>query len=98
MTKHTLGPWHIVEGEIRAGAEYIGVVYRTEAWSSGEPAGTEDQANARLIAAAPDLLAVLKAMVAEDYAETVSEMAPRRFLELHRQAKAAIAKAEEDNR
>lgn len=65
MSAHTPGPWSIKDGMIVAPPddpteyyeEQIGVVYRTEAWTSGEPIETEDQANAALIAAAPDLLA-----------------------------------------
>lgn len=58
MNQHTPGPWRIgdkpyriVDGEGRGVAE---ACYRTE--------GSYDDVNARLIAAAPDLLAALKVM------------------------------------
>jgi dTDP-4-dehydrorhamnose reductase len=50
----------------------------------------EDRANARLIAAAPDLLAALRAMVALDECEAHFEEAYERILP---EARAAIAKA-----
>jgi len=54
---HSAAPWRAVRGEIVANDdEVIGVIYRTEAWSSKNRVYTEDQANARLIVAAPDLL------------------------------------------
>lgn len=89
MTDHTPGPWRAKDGEIvAADGDILGVVYRTEAWSSGEPVETEDQANARLIAAAPDLLEALKAFVAADDKQLAHtpETADR--------ARSAIARAE----
>lgn len=58
MVTPTPGPWRVAAGEIYgAGDESpIGVVYRAEGWCTGESVETEDQANARLIEAAPDLL------------------------------------------
>lgn len=65
--KHTPtpGPWRFECGEIfAADGECLGVMYRTEAWTSGDPVLSEDQANARLIVRAvnshDDLLAALK--------------------------------------
>lgn len=61
MSEHTPGPWQIKRGEIWSNQDdLLGVVYRTEAWTTGEKVKTEDQANARLMAAAPELLKALK--------------------------------------
>jgi hypothetical protein len=61
---HSRAPWIASCGEIVADdGEIVGVVYRAEGWSSGGPVRTEDQANARLIATAPELLAALQAVV-----------------------------------
>lgn len=61
---HSPAPWLAKEGEIVAGdGEVVGVVYRTEAWSTGELVQHEDQANACLITAAPDMAAALAALV-----------------------------------
>jgi len=87
---HTPGPWNVSSGQDDAiittddgsGAS-IAVVYGAHAWRK------EWQANARLIASAPDLLATLKALrplfetgAAEEYAAEIEA------------AEAAIAKAE----
>ena len=60
-TKHTPGPWHCSCG----GGDVIGNsrVVATMAWCSGF--GPEDEANASLVAAAPDMLAAL--ILAADY-------------------------------
>lgn len=64
MSKPSPAPWHISEGEIVADdGEMLGVVYRTEAWTSGDPVRGEDQANARLISAAPELLEALNGLL-----------------------------------
>lgn len=69
MSKHTEGPWAITETKVRNGYELlvganmqkICAVYgsTTPLWDS-VPGITTGRANARLIAAAPDLLAQLK--------------------------------------
>ena len=92
MSKHTPGPWK---------ATCRDMTYKGGDWSEDEflqwevegpraPFGRGDffQADARLIAAAPDLLEALRAAVA-DWDEEVSR---GRWLE---QARAAIKKAEE---
>jgi hypothetical protein len=60
--KHTPGPWHIDAGVIKAGdvreRVSIGIVFD---WSENAP--EEAAANARLIAAAPELLDALRALV-----------------------------------
>lgn len=59
MTKHTPGPWHVVEGKLTKSALEVHANSRAicELWRRGN-AKTE-LANARLMAAAPDLLRVL---------------------------------------
>lgn len=66
-TKHTPGPWMIGYGEAVGIGEIYGVGIDTEPdWtpvcmlSLSEKVNEVDEANARLIAAAPDLLAALK--------------------------------------
>lgn len=57
---HTPGPWHVHGGEIGPSPdETIAVVCAL----SGNDGDMEEEANARLIAAAPDLLAALEAVV-----------------------------------
>lgn len=107
MTRHTPGPW-------RADAQYIGAVNGSPVpiasshleWftAPGGPAHEEACANARLIAAAPDLLAALRwaASMAEeailvrengDDPEDTPEVIAMHREELEA-ARAAIAKAE----
>lgn len=68
MTKHTPGPWRRVVSRgvsaayTRIGADDYGVVAEC---SGFRPSLEENAANARLIVAAPDLLAALLAIVAE---------------------------------
>lgn len=96
MTQHTPGPWYAVQFEKNAryqivnqaarlsqsGARFIAEL-RGPLWP-GVPQGPEIDANANLIAAAPDLLAALKAVV---------ELSDRKH-DAWDAAKAAIAKAE----
>lgn len=73
---HTPGPWWRALGadgvyEVGAGDEVLARVQRREV-SFGFKAGGSDEANARLIAAAPELLAALEDLIApynmsEDY-------------------------------
>ena len=58
--KHTPGPWHVEQSNsIYAGNRYIGFAL------DGKPYGKElpQEANARLMAAAPEMLLILKAFV-----------------------------------
>jgi hypothetical protein len=92
QTKHTPGPWHIGVRTFHAGRDVYG--------PKGEPVAVADdaitatpeaEANARLIAAAPCLLACLEALVGEaDLGEVDLDDDDRAKLE---QARAAIAKA-----
>jgi hypothetical protein len=81
MSKYTPGPWHYDgDKEIREGKTHIatiGYAYTSE----GEP-----EANARLIAAAPELLAALIALDAAHNHETLCRA--------KEQARAVIAKAQ----
>ena len=64
--KHTPGPWRVETAawgtQIHAG-HVCQVVYVAEMGCDGEPKSGDDEANARLIAAAPDLLTQLIAML-----------------------------------
>ena len=79
MSKHTAGPWRVANGvQIRSQRDQIAKVWMMR---SGE-----GNANARLIAASPDLLEALQAFV--KYAEDCNDDSH----ELDK-ARAAIAKA-----
>lgn len=76
MKKHTRGPWEVFTGE-EDGVEVIDTYHRTVAYIRQ---GLDTEANAKLIAAAPDTLAVLeklKSEVHEGYVtpDTLSEAA-----------------------
>jgi hypothetical protein len=80
---HTPGPWTVFNGHVHAGGfEYL------PTHRSGAPE-TEWEANARLIAAAPELLAALKGMVRE-----ISKYHDTFDANLFVAAERAIAKAE----
>lgn len=85
-TKHTLAPWELRHGYyIFACGREIATV-----WKGGSVTDeTQDMANARLIAAAPDLLEALKALVAD----LKPYMGQGRMDDKIRNAIAAIAKA-----
>jgi len=91
--KHTPGPWQVVPA---AKAEHPWVVGDAEGGSiaSCEPMGpwmsaAEATANARLIAAAPEILAALKSLVGEWPPDEQVKLGDR-----IKQAQAAIFKAE----
>lgn len=92
MSAHTPGPWEWVKGnEVRRGlsmkflkgADNQGFAHTV---GLGEPL---DTANARLIAAAPDLLAALKAVCAADDRKSLVAL-----VDVLPAARAAITKAE----
>jgi hypothetical protein len=62
-TKHTPGPWTVREGDGNYLWEVAGKTPRGKDRVICRPAGSDRQANARLIAAAPDLLAALHEQV-----------------------------------
>ncbi len=100
--KHTPGPWVIGTSEGRVLSRWDGIGYWEIAnatvtdfrGDSGEVyfAGGAQEANARLIAAAPDLLEALEAMVA-DWGKLASVVKPLGEESSLRKARAAIAKA-----
>lgn len=102
MSGHTPGPWvacyskacGVVTGFHIAGQKHGSTVPVVEAEQRFAPSRQpeEIEANAALIAAAPDLLAALKAMLA--VVVTVPEMNNHIFDGLGIQVNAAIAKAE----
>ena len=89
-TKHTPGPWHVdtedQDADIHSG---FGMVAKT--MGHGHAQDGEGTANARLIAAAPELLDALQSMVSQ-----FPEAELRADPDLHasvKRARAAIAKA-----
>ena len=89
MTDHTPGPWHVIEAcyEAYRGSHSIGSVdVRVAKVARNGVDDVEGEANARLIAAAPDLLEALYLLV-------VDVRVGMRFSERIRHAEAAIAKA-----
>jgi hypothetical protein len=62
--KYTPGPWSVMGGCIMAktpdGYRQVGTVYQRNDWNSPINGDAEDVANARLKAAAPELLAALE--------------------------------------
>jgi hypothetical protein len=72
LAQHTSGPWHanIAHPDLRAYADSVNTesgLHVCDVASYGA-SPTQRNANARLIAAAPDLLAALGALLAERYA------------------------------
>jgi len=61
MKTHTPGPWHTAGLNVRAGDALI--CYATNHWADDETPESERQANANLIAAAPELLSALERLV-----------------------------------
>ena len=98
--KHTPGPWRIQEQiDKETGMVYLsghnwgyfaGVIVEMD---GGFPS-KEGQANARLIAAAPELMEALKALISEHQDDPESWF-PARLIPIINKAEAAIAKAEE---
>lgn len=89
MAEHTPGPWEAIEDTVRARGSQRAIA-DCGTWH----VGTQDKANARLIAAAPDLLDALKAAVEwidPDEPDLVNREECAADLE---KARAAIAKAE----
>ena len=64
MVEHTPGPWDFIKGDarwfVRAAGMDIASVGTVPYWENFKPV---DEANARLIAAAPDLLAALEGVM-----------------------------------
>ena len=87
MSKHTPGPWRIDRGSKTGTARGISASARNIVNFNGlaKPMSNETEANARLIAAAPDLLDALRYVLDCIERNEISDMQP---------ARAAIAKAE----
>lgn len=92
MTNHTPGPWFCDGPVIRGdadGASSVSVASVLDvAWPFGRRAGPAAQFNARLIAAAPDMLEALKA------AQSLIEIIIPFDGEVSRMVRKAIAKAD----
>ena len=89
MNAHTPGPWDYrdPDGKVRANGEVVATVWQwlvKDRWD-------ERDANARLIAAAPDLLAALRQVVASAFPNPTEHPAMSAAWKV---AEAAIAKAE----
>jgi hypothetical protein len=84
-SKHTPGPWAATNDRVYAD----GVPICALSWGTGSVPGSESHANARLIAAAPELLDRLKRLVGIDWSK--GGLAHDDAL---MQARAAIAAAE----
>lgn len=90
QTKHTPGPWNWAKSDIDGKYSIYGNGPLAYCGDTGAVDG-DGEANARLIAAAPDLLAALEALVGEaDLGEVDLDDDDRAKLE---QARTAIAKA-----
>jgi len=83
---HTPGPWRVNAHDICAGSDAVAGVYGTTGY-----APEEAQANARLIAAAPDLLAALRLYVRlDDDRRAGCQITADDWAECHQAASAAI--------
>lgn len=95
-SKHTPGPWTAIKAtysDDRGTNDFWHVAYtdRGKTWSM-KTAGDEGRANAYLIAAAPDLLAACKRMLAAN--EDICGTVPAGWIEADEALAAAIASAE----
>lgn len=107
MAQHTPGPWFAFDANYQRLNEYsllpiftIGpqefhTVAQVRPGNDDDDLPAQTEANARLIAAAPDLLAALKALVTFDSRAYVKQSGiARDLLTIRKKAKLAIAKAE----
>ena len=100
-TKHTAGPWVAIRSIPEEGCDGWWIKAQPHAamrgftndlaWVNG---GQENEANARLIAAAPTLLSIAKRWAALDGGRWLQERYAREKAELLADTAAAIAKAE----
>ena len=91
---HTPGPWHV--GHFRNGCDIVGphgedIGYVNASDGADEPTSYPVEANARLIAAAPDLLAAAR-LALEEMVQTVATR--NSFTDAVDALDAALAKAE----
>ena len=88
MSKHTPGPWKADEGMIVVAGHCVATYHSRDA------CGEETEANARLIAAAPDLLAVVRMVVrSRDDADAAGDHYAELPTHVTDAARAAIEKA-----
>lgn len=96
MTKHTAAPWESTASTPEDGFECF-FIHAGEGYSQRQiatvdgPQNDKGEANARLIAAAPELLEALKTLIDMDVAYQRGD----KVVQAVESAKAAIAKAEE---
>ena len=89
QTKHTPGPWHIGVRTFHAGRDvYVPKGEPVAVADDAITATPEAEANARLIAAAPDMLAALRELVVNNMGHPKGITVPQLD-----KARAAIAKA-----
>lgn len=99
MTKHTQGPWsvdgHDLTSVIAGGPNHWRHIARCEFGYQAhhEPYFEMDKANARLIAAAPELLEALEDIIENCYFEKKDTNSTRNINEFRAKARAVIAKA-----
>lgn len=94
MPEHTPGPWHV-------GETATTIVFASDHYAVCDAKvfhhvrdDSEPAANARLIAAAPDLLAALRLFLADERFQVTVGGNPNAVEQMLAQARAAIAKAE----
>lgn len=104
MTQHTPGPWHAQPEKLHGGKHHVvgrtpmvvregQVIARMErSLNAKDEPCAEAEANARLIAAAPDLLAALQ-NIANTLGRATLDDCERHAFAAHLIARAAIAKA-----
>jgi hypothetical protein len=95
MSNHTPGDWHVIEPSF-ANPSRAMVCSASHVSIYDAPLTNETAANARLIAAAPDLLRECRAAVAvlRDFANCYGQCGIDDAAAMQRQLEAAIAKAE----
>ena len=91
MAEHTPGPWEAVENGGRLATDvFAGDLQIADCdWPQGELDGVTLESNARLIAAAPSLLAALKALLAAHATNN-----PFAIMHANAEANAVVARAE----
>ena len=100
MNDHTPGPWEYTNGKVTSECAYYQLICDMPTWGpyydfDGSKIEAETLANARLIAAAPDLLDACEELM--DFADRVSEEtmldSNQFFLRMQERARIAIARA-----
>lgn len=101
-TQHTPGPWEIAGPADSQGEAFLivagdkNIAYTGDTFDEEKHEGVitaEDEANARLIAAAPDLLAALRTLLAASRESTGNAASMDRIIAAEAVAAAAILKA-----